>query len=118
MERLENLPRRYLNQAIWFSYLIFLVIMQVLNAPSDAEEIPDPQLVDAELRGAHEGMESMRLLGGHFLSVASAAKDGPEDLKAVDNFQTTYLQPLRIFNNLIENLANVWVTLLGWKRAN
>jgi hypothetical protein len=118
MEHLENLPRRYLSQAIWFSHLIFLVVMQVLDAPSDAEEILDRQLVDAELRGAHEGMESMKLLGGHFLSVASAAKGGPEYLRAADNFQTTYLQPLRIFNNLIEDLANVWATLLGWKRAN
>jgi len=118
MERLENLPRRYLSQTIWFSYLIFLVVMQVFNTPSDAEETPDPQLVDAELWGAHEGMESTRLLRGHFLSVASTAEDGPEDLKTTDNFQTTYRQPLKIFNNVIENLANVWATLLGWKRAN
>ncbi|KAG1873709.1 hypothetical protein DFJ58DRAFT_836667 [Suillus subalutaceus] len=41
--------------------------LKVLDAPGPpgVEEIPDPQLVDAELRGAREGMESMRLLGGH-----------------------------------------------------
>ncbi|KAG1858945.1 hypothetical protein DFJ58DRAFT_913189, partial [Suillus subalutaceus] len=80
---------------------------KVFDAPSGVEEIPDTQSVDAELRGARERMKNMRLLGGHATSVASAAKDGPKDLDAADNFQTTYLQPLRIFDTVIRDLANV-----------
>ncbi|KAG2113819.1 uncharacterized protein F5147DRAFT_759064 [Suillus discolor] len=70
---------------------------KVLDVPPGVEEIPDSQLVDAELRGAREGTESMRLLGGHVTSVVSKAEDGPKDLAAADDFQTTYLQPLKIF---------------------
>ncbi|KAG1873644.1 hypothetical protein DFJ58DRAFT_366515 [Suillus subalutaceus] len=76
-------------------------------ASSGVEEAPDPQSVHAGLRGAREGAENMRQLGKHITSVASAAKDGPAGLADVDNFQTTYLQPLRIFNTVIKNLANV-----------
>ncbi|KAG2029826.1 hypothetical protein BDR03DRAFT_1017894 [Suillus americanus] len=49
----------------------------------------------------------MRLLGKHSTAVASTAKDGPKDLDAADNFQTTYLQPLRVFDTVIGDLANV-----------
>jgi hypothetical protein len=94
------------------------VVLQVLTAPSGVKEIPDPQSVDAGLRDAREHIESMRLLGGHVTSMAAAAKDGPKDLDTAYNFQTTYLQPLRVFNTVIENLANVWATLLCWKRAD
>jgi hypothetical protein len=57
----------------------------------------------------------MRPLEGHVESVASesAAKDGPQDLDASENFQSTYLQPLKISDTVIENPANVWVTLFG-----
>jgi hypothetical protein len=50
--------------------------------------------------------------------VVSAAEDGQEDLNAADNFQITYLRPLKIFDNVIKNLTDVWATLLGCKRAN
>ncbi|KAG2362406.1 hypothetical protein BDR07DRAFT_1460848, partial [Suillus spraguei] len=71
------------------------------------EEMPDPRLVAAELHGAHEGAESMRLLVKHVTSVASAAKDGPKDLPAADDFQTTNLHSLRIFDTVIRGLADV-----------
>jgi len=87
-------------------------------AASSGVQIPDPQSVDAGLRDAREGMESMRQLGKHTTAVASTAKDSPEDLDAADNLQTTYLQPLRIFDSVIGELANVWATLQYWKRAN
>jgi hypothetical protein len=67
---------------------------QVLVASSGVE-IPDPQSVDAGLRDAHKGMKSMTLLGKHSTTAASAVKDGPEDLDAADNLQTTYLHTLR-----------------------
>jgi hypothetical protein len=93
------------------------VVAQVQAASSGAE-IPDFQLVDAGLRDAREGMASMRQLGKHTTAVASAAKDGPEDLDAADNFETTCLQQLKIFDSVIGELANVWATLLCWKRAD
>ncbi|KAG2159241.1 uncharacterized protein EDB93DRAFT_274932 [Suillus bovinus] len=43
-----------------------------------ASKIPDPKSVDAELRKAREGTESMRLLGGHITSVVSKVEDGPK----------------------------------------
>ncbi|KAG2365666.1 hypothetical protein BDR07DRAFT_1549246 [Suillus spraguei] len=91
---------------------------KVLDAPASVEEIPDLQLVEIKLHDASEGMQSMKPLGTHATSVASAAKDAPEDLDTADNFQTTYLQPLRIFDTVIENLANVWGILFSSKRAN
>ncbi|KAG2040911.1 hypothetical protein BDR03DRAFT_71758 [Suillus americanus] len=84
---------------------------KVLDAPPGVEEIPGFQLVNAELRGT----ESMRLLGGHGISVVSAAKDSPKDLAAADDLHTTDLQSLKIFHIVIEQLVDVWVTLLGWK---
>lgn len=91
------------------------MVVQVLDAPSGVEETPDPQLVDAKLRGAREGTENMRLLGGHVTSVASTANNAPAGLAVADDFQTTYLQPLKIFDTVIGNLANVWAILLGQK---
>ncbi|KAG2347247.1 hypothetical protein BDR05DRAFT_722495, partial [Suillus weaverae] len=52
-------------------------------------------------------MESMKPLGGHVTFVASKAIDGPAGLAAVDNIQTKYLKPLKIFDTVIGNLANV-----------
>ncbi|KAG2150643.1 uncharacterized protein EDB93DRAFT_1327918 [Suillus bovinus] len=79
---------------------------KILNTPG-VEEIPDSQSVGAELRGARGGWEGTRLLGGHVTSVVSKVEDGPKDLATADDFQTTYLQPLKIFNTVIENLTNV-----------
>jgi hypothetical protein len=69
------------------------------------EEILDPQLVDAELRDVCEHTESMRPLEGHVVSVASAAKDGPQDLDAAEDFQTTYLQPLKMSETVAHESA-------------
>jgi hypothetical protein len=71
------------------------------------EEILDPQLVYAGLRDACEHTESMRPLGGHVESVASTAKDGPQNLVAADNFQTTlaYLQPLEMSETITHESA-------------
>ncbi|KAG2105115.1 uncharacterized protein F5147DRAFT_762011 [Suillus discolor] len=91
---------------------------KVLNAPPDVKGIPDSKSVDAGLQGAREAAENMTLLGERVTSFVSKVKDGPEDLAAADDFQTTYLQPLKIFDAVIENLASVWAALLGWKRAN
>lgn len=82
------------------------------------EEGPDPQLIEAELQGAHEGTESMRLLGGHATSVASATSNAQAGLAAMDDFETTYLQPLKIVDVVLEKITDVWVILVYGKRTN
>ncbi|KAG1851441.1 hypothetical protein DFJ58DRAFT_746276 [Suillus subalutaceus] len=62
--------------------------LQVRAAPSGVEEGPDLQLVDAELQGAREGN-------------ASAG------LAAMDDFETTYLQPLKIIDAVLEKITDV-----------
>ena len=93
-----------------------MVGVQVQATASGREEVLDPQLVG--LRDARKREDGAKQLGGHANTVASAVVDGPRDLDAADNFQATYLQPLKIFDTVIENLANVWATLLCRKRAN
>jgi hypothetical protein len=72
-----------------------------------------PQVV--ALQDARKRQEGAKQLGGHGNTVASAVVDGPQNLDAADNFQATYLQPLKIFDTVIENLANVWATFIGRK---
>ncbi|KAG2040904.1 hypothetical protein BDR03DRAFT_71527 [Suillus americanus] len=76
---------------------------KALDAPLGVEVTQHPEFVDAKPRSACEGTESME----HVTSVASTAKDGPQDLDAADNFQTTYLHPLKIFDIFTGELANV-----------
>jgi hypothetical protein len=99
-------------------HISILVVLQVIDATPGIEEIPDPQLVDAQLRGAREGAESMGLLRGPVTAGASAANNALGDLATADDFQTTYIQPLRIFGTVTGNLANVWTIFLCWKRAD
>ncbi|KAG1848324.1 hypothetical protein DFJ58DRAFT_746859 [Suillus subalutaceus] len=80
---------------------------QAQAAHSGEEEGPNHQLVDAILQGACDGMESTRLLGEHATSMASAANNAPAGLAAVDNFETTYLQPLKISNAVLEKIVDV-----------
>jgi hypothetical protein len=85
--------------------------LQVQATPGE-EEGPDPQLVEAELQGARDGKESMRLLGGHATSMVSAANNAPADLAAAGNFETTYLRPLNIINNALKEISDVWTILV------
>jgi len=82
------------------------------------EETPNSKLIDAELQGALEGMGSMRLLGKHATSVASAINNGPADLATADDFETTYLQPLKIIDAVLEKITDVWAIHVDWKRTN
>jgi hypothetical protein len=88
------------------------VVPQVQAASSGEEGRPDPQLVDAKLQGARGGTQNMRSLGKHATSVASAIDTGPADLTAADDFETTYLQPLKIIDAVLEKIADVWVILV------
>ncbi|KAG2158570.1 uncharacterized protein EDB93DRAFT_1334518 [Suillus bovinus] len=81
--------------------------LQVQAAPSGVEEGPHHQLINAELQGAREGTESMKLLGEHATSVASAASNAQAGLTAMDDFETTYLQPLKILDVVLEKIADV-----------
>ncbi|KAG1901401.1 uncharacterized protein F5891DRAFT_254157 [Suillus fuscotomentosus] len=49
----------------------------------------------------------MRSLGKHVTSMASAVDNGPADLTAADDFETTYLQPLKIIDAVLEKIADV-----------
>jgi hypothetical protein len=57
------------------------------------------------LREANDTAENMGLLSGPAISGVSAAKDGPA---ALEDAYNKYLQPLRIFNDIIGRLADVW----------
>ncbi|KAG2144631.1 uncharacterized protein EDB93DRAFT_1337942, partial [Suillus bovinus] len=81
-------------------------VLQVHTTPSDKEGF-DPKSVDAELRGARDGMQSMGLLGKHATSMASAAINGPADLDTMDDFETTYLQPLKIIDTVLGKIADL-----------
>ncbi|KAG2057867.1 hypothetical protein BDR06DRAFT_969186 [Suillus hirtellus] len=85
-----------------------------LDIPSGVEEGVDSKSVDAELQGAHEASEHIQTLGGPAQSVTSAANNAQAGLTAADDFQTNYLQPLKIFDTVIEKIANVWAALLSW----
>ncbi|KAG2089322.1 uncharacterized protein F5147DRAFT_788353 [Suillus discolor] len=78
-----------------------------IQATSGAQGGPDTQLVDAELQGAYDGTQNMQSLGKHATSMASAVYNAPADLTATDNFETTYLQPLKIVDAVLEKIANV-----------
>jgi hypothetical protein len=60
----------------------------------------------------------MRPLGEHATSAASVADNASADLAAADNFETTYLQPLKIINDVLEKISDVWTILVHWKRTN
>ncbi|KAG2158575.1 uncharacterized protein EDB93DRAFT_1334520, partial [Suillus bovinus] len=80
--------------------------VQVQAALSGMEKGPHPQLVDVELQGAREGTESMRLLGERSNSVAFAASNAP-GLTTMNDFDTTYLQPLKIIDAVLEKITDV-----------
>ncbi|KAG2098742.1 uncharacterized protein F5147DRAFT_656018 [Suillus discolor] len=70
---------------------------EVQNTPSDVKQGGDPQ---SALRDAQGVVGRMTLLSGPVESGASAAQNASGDLD-------TYLQPLRIFDNVIGNIADV-----------
>ncbi|KAG1906639.1 uncharacterized protein F5891DRAFT_474763 [Suillus fuscotomentosus] len=49
----------------------------------------------------------MRSLGKHATSMASAVDNGPADLTAADDFETTYLRPLKIIDAVLEKITDV-----------
>jgi hypothetical protein len=53
----------------------------------------------------------MHPLSGPAKTVASVGQDAQADLTAADDFQNTYLKPLRVFNAVIGEIENVWTFL-------
>jgi hypothetical protein len=79
--------------------------MQVQDAPPGPEQGTDPQLA---LQNAKQAVKDINLLSGPVGSGVSAAQNAPADLEDVYNVQDTYLQPLKIFDKVIRELADVW----------
>jgi hypothetical protein len=101
-----SLPSRYFRQILRPSSLISAVSQVQAAAPGE-EKGPDPQSVNAELQGACDGTQSMGLLGRHATSMASTVNNGPADLAAADDFEATYLQPLKIIDAVLEKIVDV-----------
>jgi hypothetical protein len=79
------------------------------------KERADPQQALQDAEAAAEGMKS---LAGCVQYIATAAQGAPADLYTADNVQDTYLRPLKIFDAVIEKIANVWTFTLDRNRAN
>lgn len=88
------------------------VVVRVQDTPSHVEGVDETQSPYMALQVAHEGIRNIKTPGRHVATAMLAAKDGPADLDNVGNFGDTYLTPLRIFDSIIEQIANVWVLLL------
>jgi hypothetical protein len=84
------------------------VVTQVQAAPSGVEVEDDTQLA---VQGAQQAATRLHLLSGPAITVTSVGKDGQADLDAADGFKDTYLTPLRIFDTVIGEIANVWTLL-------
>ena len=74
------------------------------------KERADPQQALQDAEAAAEGIKSPL---GHARDIATAVQDRSADLDTADNVQDRYLQPLRIFNAVIGEIANVWTLPLG-----
>jgi hypothetical protein len=57
----------------------------------------------------------MKFLGEHTTSAASAGVNAPADLDTVDNFESTYIQPLKIADTVLEKIADVWAIIADRK---
>jgi hypothetical protein len=76
--------------------------MQAQAGPSGVEA--DTQ---SALHGAQEAEKNMHSLSEPGAAVASALQRAQKDLSVLDNFQDTYLKPLKIFEAIIGEIANV-----------
>jgi len=92
------------------------VVARVQDAPSGAKQGPDPQMA---LQNAKQAVRDMNLLSGPVESGVSATQKAPAVLDDAYNVQDTYLQPLKIFDNVIGKLVDVWPHSFSvWDRTN
>ncbi|KAG2343552.1 WD40 repeat-like protein [Suillus weaverae] len=76
----------------------------ITDAPSGVERCADPQ---SALQDAKEAAKGMNLLSGRVTSGVSAAQNAPADLEDAYNSEDKYLQPLKIFDSVIGELADL-----------
>ncbi|KAG2055505.1 hypothetical protein BDR06DRAFT_995916 [Suillus hirtellus] len=76
----------------------------VQDASTGVKQGTDPQSLNAALRDAYGGANALL---GPVRSVVSAGRNAPAALDDMDNMEATYLQPLRIFNTVIGEVAEV-----------
>ncbi|KAG2367106.1 hypothetical protein BDR07DRAFT_361807 [Suillus spraguei] len=62
---------------------------------------------ESALQDAQQATARMHLLSGPVTTVASIGQDAHAGLDAASSFQDTYLKPLRIFDTVIEKIADV-----------
>ncbi|KAG2054385.1 hypothetical protein BDR06DRAFT_1050198 [Suillus hirtellus] len=79
----------------------------VQDTSAVVQQVPDPQSVNKALQDAGHGADQMNQIWGHARPVLSAGKKGPAALDDADSIETTYLQPLRIFDTVIGTMAEV-----------
>lgn len=84
-----------------------LAVVGSQDPPSRAEARAELQAVGVEVQAAREAADNINPLGGRVEKVMLTAKDGPANLDTADNFSDTYLKPLKIFNSMIDTIANV-----------
>lgn len=89
-----------------------LAVVGPQDPPSREEARAELQAVGVEVQAARKAADNINPLGGRVEKVMLTAKDGPANLDTADNFSDTYLKPLRIFNSMIDMIANVCVLLL------
>jgi hypothetical protein len=80
------------------------VVTQAQAGPSGVEVEADTQLA---LQGAQEAEQRIHSLSEPEITVASALQGAQEDLDVLDNFEETYLKPLKIFDAVIGEISNV-----------
>ncbi|KAG2102507.1 uncharacterized protein F5147DRAFT_762472, partial [Suillus discolor] len=73
-------------------------------APSVVEGEAD---TESALQDAQEDVKHIHLLSGPVTTAASVTKGAQEDLHDASSFQETYLQPLRIFDDVIGKIADL-----------
>jgi hypothetical protein len=81
--------------------------VQVQDAPPVLEQSTDPKLVYTALRNARDAADQMNTRLEPPGLVASEGQNGLADLDKTDNFEATYLKPLKIFDSVIGTLADV-----------
>ncbi|KAG2141188.1 uncharacterized protein EDB93DRAFT_1105789 [Suillus bovinus] len=78
--------------------------IEVQAGPSSVKPEPD---IQSALRDAQDATKHMHSLSGPAITVASAGQDAQKDLDTAGRFEDTYLKPLKIFDAVIGEIANV-----------
>lgn len=83
-----------------------MAVAQVQATSSNVEADTESALRDAEQTAEH-----IHSLSGPGTTVASIVEGAQEDLDDADSFEKTFIKPLKIFNDVIGKIADVWTLL-------